>query len=299
MKRRVLLALACLLLATSGRTYQVIVRTDTATIERATRGRFGVAVLDARTGAQGFNRADDLFPLQSVYKTILALTALREAERGVLNLAAYDTIAPSGLVRSGSRIAETYSPAHDHFTRAELLRRAIIESDNTAAQTLLHDVGGVAALNRDLAAWGLTGISLSMAQPSAYTESKPDAQALALYAQATPRAVLHLFVALANGRLVNATDTAKMMALLTQVKTGAHRLRGMLPPAVVVAHKTGTGGDMDAYVTATNDAGIIMLPGGGRLFVVAFLADAKGSDAQLDAAIARLSRDLYHAAMEP
>lgn len=54
-----------------------------------------------------------------------------------------------------------------------------------------------------------------------------------------------------------------------------------------------------AQASNRGDKGIITLPRGGKLVVVAFLADAKGNGDELDSTIARLARDLYHAAMEP
>ena len=75
------------------------------------------------------------------------------------------------------------------------------------------------------------------------------------------------------------------------VKNALVLLKGLLPKEYVVAHKTGTGGTLpDGAVSAINDAGIIVLPGGRRMAVTVFVMNSKDSPAVCEGTIASVAR---------
>jgi beta-lactamase class A len=79
--------------------------------------------------------------------------------------------------------------------------------------------------------------------------------------------------------------------------TGPNRLRAGLPAGTVLAHKTGTSGELNGNAAATNDIGLITLPDGRRLAVAVFVTDARANEITRDRVIARIGRAAYDAAL--
>ena len=70
-------------------------------------------------------------------------------------------------------------------------------------------------------------------------------------------------------------------------RTGEDRLKGMLPDAAPVAHKTGSVG------AVANDVGVITLPAGKGDIVVAVFVKSDRNDAAKDDMIAHVARAAY------
>ena len=82
-------------------------------------------------------------------------------------------------------------------------------------------------------------------------------------------------IRLQSGELLPKAGTDWLLKLLPRVKTGPHRLKGLLPPDTIVAHKTGT------TDVVSNDVGIITLPRdsaiGGHLVLAVFVTNGRPS----------------------
>jgi beta-lactamase class A len=70
-----------------------------------------------------------------------------------------------------------------------------------------------------------------------------------------------------------------LIQILESTTTGAARLKGLLPPDTLVAHKTGTTGTEQGFTAGTNDVGVITLPGNaGKVAIAVFIkGSASGS----------------------
>jgi len=73
------------------------------------------------------------------------------------------------------------------------------------------------------------------------------------------------------------------------------RLKGLLPPDTVVAHKTGTDGTRNGLTRATNDIGIITLPDGRHLEIAVFVKDSTADETTREATIARIAKAAFDA----
>jgi beta-lactamase class A len=79
-----------------------------------------------------------------------------------------------------------------------------------------------------------------------------------------------------------------MLGIMLNCKTGENRLRGMLPPGVAVAHKTGS------LPTTCNDSGIIFLPDGrGQVVITVLSREVKDPEEKAAKAIAEIARSAY------
>jgi len=254
------------------------------------------------------------FSLQSVFKIFLAGMILAQVDTDQLSLDKTVTLAPEDL-RDGLG-------AIDHsgggtFSVRDLLRAALIESDNTAADVLLRLAGGpdkVTAwlrakgikdvrIDRDLRTMGRdeSGVPASLSpnrNASSLLNKISDASRQTAFESAqsdprdtaTPEGALHFLVALKKGDLLTASSTDLLLGWLREVKTGLGRLRAGFSTQTVLAHKTGTSLTFEGVTLATNDIGLATLPGGRTLAIVVFLANASGSDEARNAFLAACAR---------
>jgi beta-lactamase class A len=63
-----------------------------------------------------------------------------------------------------------------------------------------------------------------------------------------------------------------------------------------VAHKTGLDQTRNGLVRATNDIGLVTLPGGQHLAIAVFIRDSRASESRRDDATARIARAIWDAA---
>ena len=87
---------------------------------------------------------------------------------------------------------------------------------------------------------------------------------------ATPDGITNGLARLQRGELLSRASTARMLAILAQVRTGPQRLRGGLAPGWSIGHKTGSGQILNGVQAGYNDIGILTSPE-GRHYAVAVL----------------------------
>jgi beta-lactamase class A len=97
----------------------------------------------------------------------------------------------------------------------------------------------------------------------------------------TPNAMLALLSAIHRGAALSEPSTKLLIGILSRCATGDRRLRGMLPPQTVVAHKTGTLGG------TVNDVGFIFLPDASQIAIAVFVKKSVQPPAQRERAIAK------------
>jgi beta-lactamase class A len=289
--------------------------------ERAKPGTLGVLMLDLATNqARGVN-IDKPLPMQSVFKLPLAIYVLALADQGKLALDEKVTLTKDQLSVSHSPIAEKFDDRQD-YTIEELVRAAVATSDNSAADILLKRVGGPQALTRFFQEKGVTDFRVdryeyelqpqSVGLPKftgqwigskAWTDARKQVPlesqraAMTLYLadprdRMSPRAGVQILALLERGKLLSPASTKKMMEIMAATVTGADRLKAGAPKGATVYHKTGTGADVETRNSATNDIGIIELPGGRRIAVAALLTGSElppEQRAQIIAEVARIA----------
>ncbi|MBV9930020.1 MAG: class A beta-lactamase [Alphaproteobacteria bacterium] len=245
-----------------------------AALERRSGGRLGVAVLDTATGRRFGHRAGERFPLASTFKFLLAAELLAGADRGALNLERRIPIRATHLGNSDfvkSRVGRDASLAE--------LAHAIVEiSDNDAANLLLAETGGPAALTRFARAIGDPGTRIDRMEP--VSDARGDIEDTT-----TPAAMAANFDRLLRGSLLKPASRGTLTDWLLHSKTGPARLRAGLPAGWRLAHKTGTG----MHGTA-NDAGLAWPPHGAPLALAVYLTGSPLDDKGRDAIIAAVAR---------
>jgi beta-lactamase class A len=245
-----------------------------AALERRSGGRLGVAVLDTGTRRRFSHRGDERFPLCSTFKFLLAADLLARADRGAVDL--------------GKRLPVTASHlGNSDFTRSRVgrdaslreLAHAIIEiSDNDAANLLLAEIGGPAALTRFARAIGDGVTRIDRMEPVSDAPSD-------VSDTTSPAAMAADFERILLGNVLTPASRATLAEWLLHSKTGIPRLRAGLPAGWRLAHKTGTG-----MHGSSNDAGLVSRPHGAPLLVSVYLTGSPLDDRGRDAIVADVAR---------
>ena len=287
-------------------------------IEKLTEGlvgRIGVAAQEIGSGVSVTVNGDETFVMASTYKVAIAVTLLDRVDKGEVKLTDLIDLPQDEMVVGTNAIAESYVHPGVQFSVANLIEVMITESDNTATDFCLELAGGPEAVTKKLRSLGITEqrvdratseilrdfyglpdkaffpvvtkaiaddptLLLKMTQPNMEFEKDPRDHS-------TPKAMLQLLLAIDSGKGLSAKSRDFLLATMSRTRTGAGRLKGLLPKGTPVAHKTGTIGGV------ANDVGFITLPDGRRFALAVYTKSSTTSVADQDRAIAEVSRTLY------
>jgi beta-lactamase class A len=233
-------------------------------------------------------------PMQSVFKLPLVITAFYLVEKSTLSLDQQVRFLPADRI-----LPHTHSPLQDKYPEAnvdvplrELLRLAITESDNVAADMILRVIGGPSVVNSYMSSIGVTGFHL---------EDGEDVLARDLTAQYRnwfePAGAVQLLSRIRNDSPLTPQHTEMLLQWMKDSSSGPGRIKGNLPSTAIVAHKTGSSGTHNRLAAATNDIGLIALPDGRRLAIAIFVTDSTADDDTRDAVIARIAKAAYDASL--
>ncbi|MFJ8622456.1 class A beta-lactamase [Kitasatospora sp. NPDC093550] len=247
-----------------------------AALEREHGARLGVFAQNVSTGRTVRYRADELFPMCSVFKTLAAAAVLRDLDRDGEFLAKRIHYTADDITRAGGK--ETSDTAWQHLadgmTVAELCQAAIDHSDNTAGNLLLRELGGPTAVTDFCRSTGdrITRLDrweteLNSAEPDRVTDTT------------TPRAIARTYRRLTLGHALPPAKREQLTTWLRGNTTSKNRFRKGLPADWALADKTGSG----RYGTA-NDVGIAWTPAGAPV-VLAVLTTRPDEAAVKDEAL--------------
>ncbi len=249
-------------------------------------GRLGVAVLDTASGRRHAHRGDERFLLCSTVKFPTAALILARVDAGAESLKRPIDYSANDIV--------TYSPeTKQHvatgMTLGAICRAGLTQSDNTAANLMLHSVGGPAAVTRFVRSLGddITRSDRYETALNDYTPGNP-------HDSTTPRAMLGLMQRILLGNALSAASRQQLIAWMRACRTGDNRLRAGLPAAWRVGDKTGSGGNNSA-----NDIAIIQPPNRPPLLVAAYYAGSTATHSQRDRVLADVGQAVAGVATGP
>jgi beta-lactamase class A len=233
-------------------------------------------------------------PMQSVFKLPLALTVLHEVEQGKLALDQPIRFLPSDRI-----LPHAYSPLQDRHPDAnvdvplrELLRLSVSVSDNAAADILLRVAGGPVAVNQYLRSLGVAGFHLQD------NENTLHHNMAAQYRNwFEPAGAVQLLRRIADNSPLSPLHTHLLLQWMQPTGLPA-RLQADLPHGTLVAHKSGTSDVDNGIAHATNDIGLITLPGGRQLAIAVFITDSTADQRIREKVIAQIARAVFNACLQ-
>ncbi|WGR93854.1 class A beta-lactamase [Bradyrhizobium sp. ISRA443] len=255
---------------------------ELARIEQETGGRLGVAMLDTETGLRANLRGNERFPMCSTFKAMASAAVLHRVDRGQSSLDQH--------VQFEAKDLQPYSPVTKErvasgMTLAEIGEAAITQSDNTAGNMLLREIGGPVGLTSFFRSIG-DNVSRLDRWEVALNEGVPGDPR----DTTSPTAMLKNLRRVLLGETLSAGSRQTLTDWMTANKTGGARLRAGVPRDWRVADKTGTGERGTA-----NDIGVFWPPGRKPIIVTVYLTGAKVDSAQSNEAIAKVARAVANA----
>ncbi len=282
-------------------------------------GIVGVAAIHLETNRQVHLNEDERLPMASSYKVPIAVQLLTRVDRGEISLRDMIELGPEDLHPGSGTLSRLFDDPGVVLSVQNIFELMLLISDNSATDITLRTAGGPDAVNARMREIGID--SLSVNRPTSVliadfvgVQGTPenglvtidqfrelarqlDEETRERAAEAfsrdrrdtsTPKAMGRLLETIWNQQAVGAESTALLLDVLRRVETGEGRIKGLLPPRTVVAHKTGTIGG------TTNDVGIIYLPDdAGHVVTVVFVKDSEFDVPAREAVIAQISRAIY------
>ena len=202
-------------------------------LEVSFKGRIGAYAVDTATGKTVAYRAGERFPLLSTFKAPLCAGVLhraRTSEPGLMNKVVKWTAAD---VKPGSPVTEKHT--NDGLTVARLCEAAVTQSDNTAANMLLKQIGGPAGLTRYFRT-----LKDPISRLDRWESELNDWSPKERRDTTTPASMGRDLRAVTAGNALNAKDRQRLNTWLIANKTGDKRIRAGLPKTWTIGNKTRT-----------------------------------------------------------
>ena len=246
-------------------------------LEQQHLGRLGVAALDTHSGQWLLHRADERFAMCSTFKLILAGAVLAQAAQHSGYLQKHIHYTAQDLVPHAP-ITEQH--LQQGMTIGELCAASLQYSDNPAANLLMRELGGPAAVTRYARSLGDQQFQLDRWETQLNSAIPGDPRDTT-----TPSAMLHSLQQLTLGNALPAAERAQLISWLRGNTTGNQRIRAALPSSWQAGDKTGSG----AYGTS-NDVAIIFPPNRQPILLAVYFTQPAPDAAWNSEVIAEASR---------
>lgn len=253
--------------------------------------RIGVAVIINGKDTVSVNGNRD-FPMMSVIKFPLALTVAHWINTNGMSLNDTVTFSEKAMKEDTySPMLKKYGKSRNTMTIRELLEWSLVESDNNAADILLHRVGGTSGVTSIMRQMGISDeIVIGASEEDMHRDPY-----LSYLNRTTPLAMAQLFNRFDAEMRNTSLSYSEIATMLEQCRTGIDRLVApLLSSDATIGHKTGTGFPTpDGRISAINDCGYVNLPNGVRYSIAVFVADSGYDMAGTSAIIAEISRIVW------
>jgi beta-lactamase class A len=248
---------------------------------QSTDAVIGVTAIHLESGRRVSVRGGEAFPMGSVYKLPIVLTALQQVQQGKFKLDRQIVIQPKDFSIGHSPLRDKADGKPITLTFRELLRHTVSMSDNTASDFLLGLVGGPAVVTKRMKELGAPRIRIDRSERTISDHINLPGGRRKFFTDprdtATPDDMARLLVAFWNRKDgLSQAHHDLLMKWLIDTPTGPRRVKAAVPKGSIVAHKTGT---MPGTV---NDAAIVTSPDGkDHVVLVVFSRAATTTDVEV------------------
>lgn len=290
---------------------------EIARLASSAGGIVGASAIHVESGRRVSVNGDARFPMASVYKVPIVIQLLARVDQEEVKLDQKVELKPSDIRPNGTIRSLLSKPGLTLSVR-NLLELTLLVGDNSAADLLLRLAGGPQAVTARMRAIGVNGIDVSrpvinlladsvgiQLPPESewtpelldklYEATTPETRKEAAVKwnadprdTSTPDAMAALLVRVHRKDLLKRESAELLLDGLLRNQDGDARLKGMLPPGTVVAHKMGSIGG------STNDVGVITLPDtAGHIAIAVFVKSSDKDEVERERAIAQITRSVY------
>ncbi|KLV01288.1 beta-lactamase [Photobacterium aphoticum] len=218
------------------------VQTQIQAIEQTLSAHIGVAVLDTQNNTRWSYKGDERTPLTSTFKTLACAKLLHDAENNTLALIDTVTIKASELV--------TYSPVTEKWVGkaipvVQACEATMFTSDNTAANIVIHAVGGPDKITAFLRQSGDAVTQLDRFEPALNEATLGDVRDTT-----TPNAMTQTLNTLLFKNGLSKQNQQQLIDWMVGNQVTGNLLRSVLPQGWTIADRSGAGGHGARSITA-------------------------------------------------
>ncbi|MDX8349148.1 class A beta-lactamase [Cognatiyoonia sp. IB215446] len=230
-------------------------------VESRIGGRIGVAVSDSASDWGWRYRADERFPMNSTFKSLLCATVLGRVDRQTLALDETVRIDAEALL---SHAPVTREKAGQDMTMAELCYATLDKSDNTAANLLIDRLGGTAAVTGYLRGIGDTVSRLDRLEPDMNNFTPGDPRDTT-----TPAAMITTWEVLFRGEVLSPASRHMLASWMADGWATSGMIRPSLPDGWEISDKSGAARHGSRSIVA-----MITPPEDDPYFVAIYIAES-------------------------
>lgn len=304
-------------------------------IEKQSNTIMGITAIHIEKNKVIAHNSNQRFFMASTIKLPIALALLHRVDEKKESLNRQVQLDSKNSVPGSGNLHYLFEKKKISLSMQQILRHMLINSDNSASDTVLQAVNGPEYVTRRMFALGLKNIVVNRSILEMFMDSnhvdhaflkKPRPvfswnkifNAVPLREKViawkrfqqdnrdttTAHDMASLLVKIYKKQALSASTTAVLLGIMEQCRTGRSRIKGLLPPNVKVAHKTGTWaiGEQDylrypgskQLFRFVSDIGIITLPHNkGHIAIAVYVKSQAASDYSRSRAIALASRAVY------
>ncbi len=225
-----------------------------APLAKAHKGKVAIAVKHLKTGEEYYLDADEPMGTASLIKLPVMVEAYWQAAEGTVKLADPVALAKDDKVPGSGILTQHFSDGAT-FPLRDAVRLMIAYSDNTATNLVLDKIG-LPSTNARMEKLGLKNTKVhAKVFKGSTTSIAPERSKKYGLGSTTAREMVRLLEMIEAGKVVSPEACKEMVGHLKTCDDN-EKFPRFLPPAVVIAHKTGS------VNAARTDAGILYLPSG-------------------------------------
>lgn len=259
-------------------------------ITKSKQATVGVSVLGFENQFKYSQNGEKKLAMMSVFKFHVACAALDLVDKGKLSLDQKIFIKKSELYNTWSPYKEKHPERNTEAALSEIIYYTVALSDNNLCDILIELVGGTQAVQKFMNSKGVKDFQIK------YTERGMAINGWdSLFENyTTANSTVQLLKKFYDGKLLSKKSTDYLMKIMLGTKTGTNKIIEQLPKGTPIAHKTGSSGKKDNFLTiAENDMGIITLPNGKHYAIAVYVSNSKESEAENCRIISDISKAVW------
>ncbi|MDI1353207.1 MAG: class A beta-lactamase [bacterium] len=241
------------------------------TIEKKTNTIMGISAIYIEQGKTVEHNSDKPFFMASTIKLPIAVAFLHRVDEKKDSLNRVVQLDTNNSVPGSGTLYHLFEKKSIKISMQQILKYTLMNSDNSASDTLLQAVNGPQYVMKRMNALGFKNILINRSilemfldtnhvdhsylknrRPvftlaKAFNNSPVEQKTLAwqrfqndIRDTTTPGEMAKLLVKIYKNQALSAASTKVLLNIMEQCRTGRSRIKGLLPANVKVAHKTGT-----------------------------------------------------------
>lgn len=240
-------------------------------IEKKNNTIIGITAIHIEENDQVTHNSNQHFFMASTIKVPIALALLHRVDENKESLNRIIKMDTKNSVPGSGSLYHIFERKKTNMSLQQILKHMMINSDNSASDTILHTVTGPKYVTQYMGALGFKNIVINRSilemfldtnhvNHSLLKQSRPVFSWQKIFNNiplskkvdswqrferdnrdsTTPEEMAKLLVKLHKKQILSESSTDLIIKIMEQCRTGRSRIRGLLPAHVKVAHKTGT-----------------------------------------------------------